>query len=116
AEPEPGLASRLAFEVKALTVVGLRPALVRCAACGRALGDPCVFSNAAGGGVHAGCGHGHPVGAADLALVEALLYTRLDETAGRAAPAALAPVLAGFLEHQVGRALRARELLAEEGR
>jgi DNA repair protein RecO (recombination protein O) len=114
-EVEPRSASRLAFEAKALAFAGLRPALTRCAVCSRPIADPCLFSEEAGGAAHVGCAVGRSVAAADLAAIEALLYTPLLETPGREAPDGARMLLVMFAEHQIGRALKARDMLVLEG-
>jgi DNA repair protein RecO (recombination protein O) len=113
ADPRPDRASRVALEAKALTFAGLAPTLVTCAVCGAALGDPAVFDAEAGGGLHARCGGGRPVAAADLLAIERLRRTPLAETPGLAAP--LEWLLSDFVQHQLGRALASRTWLAALG-
>lgn len=108
----PGAASRVALEGKALTFAGLAPRLDRCSRCGLPLADPAVFDATAGGGQHARCGGGAPIAVAALAELEALRRTPLADTPTRPAPAARW-LLADFVRHQLGRALRSRGLVAD---
>ncbi len=109
----PGLASRLAYEAKALTFAGLAPALTRCAVCGGALLGTVRWSEEAGGGLHVDCGAGEAVDAAELATLDALRRTPLADTITAAGPAGSAFRLAGFIEHHTRRALVARRLLED---
>jgi len=112
-EAQPGVASRVALESKALTFAGLRPALLGCAACGEVLDDPVVFDPEAGGGVHARCGGGRPVTVDTLRALEILRRTPLLQTPGEAVPSQASGLLADFIQHHIERRLVSRALLDE---
>lgn len=107
----PTTASRVALETKALTFVGLAPALRICPVCARALVDEVRFDNEAGGGVHPWCGHGEAVAAITLEVWETLRRTPLLDTPQMSIPKEQPWLIAAFIEHQLGRGLRSRALL-----
>ncbi len=114
-EATPGDASRVALEAKALTFAGLAPALVRCAVCGDPLDGAPMFSAEAGGAVHPRCGGGEPVPLEALIAAEHLRRTPLAATPPLPSPPGPRFLLAEFVEHQLGRALKSRAVLASLG-
>ncbi len=111
----PGIASRLALEGKALTFVGLAPALVRCSRTRQAL-DGVVRFVAESGGAQVGAGSGQRVDATELKQLDLLRRTPLLQTPTLPAPAGgVRWLLADFAEHQLGRRLRSRAMLDELG-
>ncbi len=112
---EPGTAHRLALEAKACTFAGLAPALLRCATCGGGLDDPTVFDPESGGGIHARCGGGARVTTTALRDLDQLRRQPLSEIGDAAAPQVPAWLLAGFVEHHLGRPLVSRAWLAGAG-
>jgi DNA repair protein RecO (recombination protein O) len=112
ADPRPDDASRVALETKALTFAGLAPALVVCSACRERLTDPAVFDAESGGGLHARCGGGRSVAVASLWVAEALRRTPLADAPGVPVPDDLRWLLSDFAQHQLGRPLHSRALLA----
>lgn len=111
-EHTPGTASRIALEAKALTFAGLCPALAHCARCGDALTGELVFSDEAGGALHAWCGTGQPIQPAMLQALEALRRTPLRDTV-RQAWTGPAWLIGDFLRYQLGHPIRARGLLTD---
>lgn len=110
-EALPGVASRQAFEAKALAFCGVLPSLAVCAVCGRPAPTHLAFDS---GPVHAVCGHGADVGAAALARLDALLHTPLFDTPGLE-PSSATWALSDLVQHHLGATLRSRALLAEIG-
>ncbi len=111
---EPGAASRLALDAKALTFAGLTPALDRCARCGDPLYERAVWDPEAGGALHPHCGGGRSVRAADLARIEELRRTPLADTPGAVAPDSDAwGLLTDFAQHQLSRAIRSRAMVED---
>ncbi len=109
--PLPGIASRLAFESKALTFAGLAPALVICPRCGEPLSGEVAFDPESGGGVHLWCGAGRPVRASTLAALEELRRTPLASTPGLPYPSEGRWLLADFVSWHVGHAIKSRGLV-----
>ncbi len=106
---------RMAFEAKALTFAGLRPALDRCAGCGRPFdaGEERAFAPWAGGAVHPACQAGAtPVPPGWTEAVEAARRTPLRELVDAAPPPGPRWLLADAIEAHLGRALRSRRVLA----
>jgi len=109
---EPGWASVVALEAKALTFAGIAPALTHCCSCGEPLDDPVVFDAASGGGHHARCGGGRATSAARLARLEVLRRTPLHDTVDPAhAVEGPSPLLWAALTAHLGRAPRSRALV-----
>jgi DNA repair protein RecO (recombination protein O) len=109
---EIGTAARAALEVKALAFAGFSPALVRCARCGRPIGDPARFDPDAGGMVHDGCGGGTRVPADAARAVDRLLHTSLADVRGDVPPG-FPGLLADFACHHLAHGLRSRALADE---
>jgi DNA repair protein RecO (recombination protein O) len=109
---EPGVPHRVALEAKACAFAGFAPALTRCAVCHERLDDPAGFDADAGGALHARCGSGVRLPAAQARAIDALLRTPL----AAIPPAGVGPLptflLTSFVEHHLGRALHSRALLA----
>lgn len=114
-DPCPDEAARIALEAKALTFAGLTPALVRCAVCGGRLEDPAVFDPEAGGALHARCGGGRPVSAAQMMAFEAWRRVPTVEVIGQPVAPAAQWLLSDFVQHQLGRALTSRAWLSAIG-
>lgn len=66
------------FAARLLALTGHRPAVTRCAACGRRLRGPALWSPALGGCLHAACGARDPGAAAVPQAAAALLAFLLD--------------------------------------
>ncbi len=111
----PGDAMRLGLEAKALTFAGLLAPLDRCARCGEAaeLGRAWAVHPHTGAAGHPGCvgSDGECTGAFALAL-EGARRRPLRETLDLPAPEGPHWVLCGVIEAHIGRALRARSMLA----
>jgi DNA repair protein RecO (recombination protein O) len=104
---QPGVASRVALEAKALTFSGLVPALGICVSCGLPLQDPATFDPEAGGGRHARCGPGRTVPVNTLHYIELLRRTPLSETADM--PEIEEEwLLSDFAQYHLGQELTAR--------
>jgi DNA repair protein RecO (recombination protein O) len=111
-EAQPGVASRQAFEAKALTFAGLLPDLVQCALCSEALDSGTAHFDFETGLVHPECGSGASVSTAGLHALEALRRTPLFDTPGLP-PADVGWLLSDFAQHQVSSELKSRSLLAD---
>lgn len=110
---EPGPASRVALELKALTFSGLQPTLVQCARCGEALQATACFDHRAGGAVHEHCGTGPRLSRDGLFQCEALRRSPIALSPGvELTETALDWLLSDFVQHQLGSALKSRSLYA----
>jgi DNA repair protein RecO len=110
-EAEPTSATRVALEAKALTFSGLQPSLLRCARCGSALEDHARFDHLAGGATHEHCGSGPQLTRDALQQCEDLRRTPLADTPGTPlCGLELEWLLADFVQHQLGSALKSRAL------
>ncbi len=108
----PTNAARCAFEAKALTFAGFAPSLARCATCGEPIDAPAVFDAESGGAVHGRCGGGASVSVDALLELEALRRTPMAQTLDHTVALAHPWLLSDFVQHQIGRALASRALLA----
>jgi DNA repair protein RecO (recombination protein O) len=110
---QPGSASRVALEAKALTFAGLTPVLDRCSRCNRAPFDPMAFNMEAGGAVHAHCAGGSNISVDLLRQMEALRRTPLVETVEHPPMDRNLWYLTDFAEHQLAGNLKTRQALKD---
>jgi len=109
------------FELRALDAAGLRPRLDGCARCGEPAGEGAMRFDPAHGGVLCGrcrafaSEHGRDARAETLEGLRRLQRGDAGEPPGAAAAAEARDLLTAYLEHQLGRRLKARRFLDEVG-